>query len=493
MKRIIILLYIFFLSTTLHALEQFDECGELYNILEDQVHKLSLDKPFIPKDKGFGIFFKDDLTQTIPYKKRVLKRTKENKILLESMLPQIYEKTKVEPNKIILELNGKKVETLSDKQIFNENEKKKMLVKFDDGEEIQFLNKEYNIKFILVNFETREVDEIDSKLSRYKVSFMHTLVWNDERITELGRKVFDKASLISEKNQNKSFFCQFTKEEFQKLKIYEPDIILANKVSFEGDSTEIVYEMEFYPKESDDDYDYVEIRKEIDGIGTFKSNFNFKSFPFDSQDIIFRFQNNYNTLTDTYRIMPYFSNYTVEELKRGFSNLQMQEWEKKSIDYNYFYVKDVSMDTYQVGISYITNIERNYMYFLSKIYLPIIIILLVSWSVFWINPKEIEARLTVSIVCLLSLIAYTFIVDKDLPKLSYLTIMDFIILLSYFFSSIPTIGTIYVNLFNNDNVKVKRIDNFFKFFIPFLYLFSFILICTLIIMKSPNTISALKF
>ena len=71
MKRIIILLYIFFLSTTLHALEQFDECGELYNILEDQVHKLSLDKPFIPKDKGFGIFFKDDLTQTIPYKKRV--------------------------------------------------------------------------------------------------------------------------------------------------------------------------------------------------------------------------------------------------------------------------------------------------------------------------------------------------------------------------------------------------------------------------------------
>ena len=40
MKRIITLLYFFFLSTTLHALEQFDECGELYNILEDQVNKL---------------------------------------------------------------------------------------------------------------------------------------------------------------------------------------------------------------------------------------------------------------------------------------------------------------------------------------------------------------------------------------------------------------------------------------------------------------------
>ena len=47
--------------------------------------------------------------------------------------------------------------------------------------------------------------------------------------------------------------------------------------------------------------------------------------------------------------------------------------------------------------------------------------------------KELEARLTITIVCLLSLIAYNFVIDADLPKLEYLTIMDYIILVSYIY------------------------------------------------------------
>ena len=66
-----------------------------------------------------------------------------------------------------------------------------------------------------------------------------------------------------------------------------------------------------------------------------------------------------------------------------------------------------------------------------------------AWSIFWISPKEIETRLTVTIVCLLSLIAYNFVIDQDLPKLKYLTIMDYIILLSYTFCTIPTVASIY--------------------------------------------------
>ena len=32
-------------------------------------------------------------------------------------------------------------------------------------------------------------------------------------------------------------------------------------------------------------------------------------------------------------------------------------------------------------------------------------------------PRELESKLTITIVCLLSLIAYNFVIDKDLPKL----------------------------------------------------------------------------
>ena len=42
---------------------------------------------------------------------------------------------------------------------------------------------------------------------------------------------------------------------------------------------------------------------------------------------------------------------------------------------------------------------------------------------------EIESRLTITIVCLLSLIAYNFVIDSN-AKLE-ITIMDYIILISY--------------------------------------------------------------
>ena len=66
-------------------------------------------------------------------------------------------------------------------------------------------------------------------------------------------------------------------------------------------------------------------------------------------------------------------------------------------------------------------------------------ILVISWSVFWVRGSQLEAKVNVTIVCLLSLIAYNFIIDEDLPKLPYLTFLDSFILLSYFYTGIATI------------------------------------------------------
>ena len=54
-------------------------------------------------------------------------------------------------------------------------------------------------------------------------------------------------------------------------------------------------------------------------------------------------------------------------------------------------------------------------------------------------------KLTISIVCLLSLIAYNFVIDNDL-NLEYLTIMDWIILASYLFAAA-------INIFSNTYIS----------------------------------------
>ena len=72
--------------------------------------------------------------------------------------------------------------------------------------------------------------------------------------------------------------------------------------------------------------------------------------------------------------------------------------------------------------------ERISSYYIFKVMLPILFILVISWSVFWVRGSELESKVNVTIVCLLALIAYNFIIDGDLPKLDYLTFLDFLFL-----------------------------------------------------------------
>ena len=50
-------------------------------------------------------------------------------------------------------------------------------------------------------------------------------------------------------------------------------------------------------------------------------------------------------------------------------------------------------------------------------------------------------------------------IDKDLPKLSYLTILDYIVLLSYVFATIPNFISIYSFMRNSELKTDIRIIN----------------------------------
>ena len=75
--------------------------------------------------------------------------------------------------------------------------------------------------------------------------------------------------------------------------------------------------------------------------------------------------------------------------------------------------------------------------------LPILLLLALTWSIFWIDLKDLETRITISIVTFLALIAYNFVIDNDLAKLAYLTFLDSVILVSYLFAGLPTFMAIY--------------------------------------------------
>ena len=89
----------------------------------------------------------------------------------------------------------------------------------------------------------------------------------------------------------------------------------------------------------------------------------------------------------------------------------------------------------------------------------------------WIPTYKLDARLTTSIVALLSLIAYNFVFEGDIPKLDYLTNLDKYILLSYIFCCIPTFMSIWCSRFIKiSQAKVTRVNSKIRVFGGLIYL-----------------------
>ncbi|MEN8163658.1 MAG: hypothetical protein ABFS37_05970 [Acidobacteriota bacterium] len=69
-------------------------------------------------------------------------------------------------------------------------------------------------------------------------------------------------------------------------------------------------------------------------------------------------------------------------------------------------------------------------YFVVKVIIPLILIVMMSWSVFWIDPAEGGTQIGVATTTMLTLIAFRFAIDSSLPKISYLTRLDTFVMAS---------------------------------------------------------------
>tara|TARA_B100000965_G_scaffold397761_1_gene414788 strand:- start:252 stop:1976 length:1725 start_codon:yes stop_codon:yes gene_type:complete len=189
-----------------------------------------------------------------------------------------------------------------------------------------------------------------------------------------------------------------------------------------------------------------------------RNDFNLKSFPFDKQKLTIYLRAHLGHKD----ISSYRSKVSHKTIKRAleFKDANsIQGWNIKNIKSNYSLYEDSIDLKFYDGFKLELEIERKSGYYISKIILPIILILIICWSAIWIDPKEIESRLTITIVCLLSLIAYNFVIDSQLPKLEYLTIMDYIILVSYIYAAIPSILSIYsFQLFKKNKLLVNKYE-----------------------------------
>ena len=438
-------------------------------------------------------------------------RDNSNNLILERIN---YEDEIVKINEIkigdqLISINNKKVNNLNDNQIisllskYNElelNEYELSNLKFEfknsDGEKI-IKNAAY-IKLDgqaegVINVKVKNISDVDVKNNTFKGDITLSISWQIQNLHALS-----KDYLIKKNNEKFDYwYCFFNPKEFEEMKIGEIFSEMTNSIQqnenliqeeYHLNISDMFYAAEIYKR---DNRDFVEIRHDKKGNFTFANEYNLKAFPFDRQILKIKIADLTRTSSSLKLIVDNWTELALNDFK---TKGKILEWNIVNSYTRYYNEVDSINVIPSSGVELVFEIERDFQYYLFKVIFPIILILLVSWSVFWIHPKELESKLTITIVCLLSLIAYNFVIDEDLPKLSYLTILDYIVLLSYIFATIPNFISIYsFEKFRSKKIIWKIVDKRSRVYGPLIYLLLVFMIIFINISGNHNTNAFLSF
>jgi len=88
------------------------------------------------------------------------------------------------------------------------------------------------------------------------------------------------------------------------------------------------------------------------------------------------------------------------------------------------------------------DVERGSFYFTRLVILPLVVIVLLSFSVFWMDQSSMGDRMSVSFIGVLTAVAYQLVINDSMPRISYVTFIHGFLSLSFLAMS----GTVLVNL-----------------------------------------------
>ena len=70
------------------------------------------------------------------------------------------------------------------------------------------------------------------------------------------------------------------------------------------------------------------------------------------------------------------------------------------------------------------DVERESFFMVRLVIVPLMLIVMLSWSVFWMDRSSLGDRINVSFIGILTAVAYQIVVSEILPHISYLTFMN---------------------------------------------------------------------
>lgn len=162
-------------------------------------------------------------------------------------------------------------------------------------------------------------------------------------------------------------------------------------------------------------------------------DFDFRLFPFDSQLFFIRVDSLFPEQFFLFKDLPGFTGVgeqlgEEEWLVIGFSTAITQERSSTGFSSSRY--------------SFRFEATRHHNYYIIRVFIPLLIILTVSWAIFFL--KDYGKRVDFAAGNLLLFIAFNFTIGNDLPRLGYLTLLDMLLVSAFLVTSLVMIISVFL-------------------------------------------------
>lgn len=193
------------------------------------------------------------------------------------------------------------------------------------------------------------------------------------------------------------------------------------------------------------------------------SPFDLRRFPFDTQ--LLRFHIESFTFNEEQVV------FVADNSMTGFAeNFQIPEWTIADVRTHVESV-DVSRSSKPHSRLVLTiEIDRQSGFYVWKVMLPLLIIVALSWSVFWMPEEKFGIRVRTTATGILTIVAYQFVAGQALPRLGYLTLMDKIMVGSFVLLGVTVLESYLVSRYpEEEKDKAYRVDRAARWVFPLAY------------------------
>lgn len=297
-----------------------------------------------------------------------------------------------------------------------------------------------------------EVTDVDANQNTFQLAGFMDLVWCDPR------EAFDPA----ERGVARETFLR-AQAVARTSRLWEPNVDFVNEI---------------HPREHGNE----ELTISADGtieyrerfLATLATNFDMRRFPFDRQTLV--------VVVESFAWPSQALAFHVREDAVGFStDFHIPEWTVTGLEERVGQKQEVRDAVPFSTLVARIQVRRDPGSYLTKIIIPLAIIVMISWVVFWMTGDGLADRMSVSFTGVLTAVAYQFIISEQLPSHVYNSYLDAMVLLS-FLTMVATIGEniIVNNLHLQERTELAaRIDRTARWLFPIGY-FSGLLLLTVV-------------